>query len=41
MTGQSGHPGSEHYDDLIEPWLNTTSNRFGQPASTTLRLEPA
>ena len=20
--GQSGHLGSQHYDDLIEPWLN-------------------
>jgi penicillin amidase len=20
--GQSGHLGSRHYDDLIEPWLN-------------------
>ncbi|MDX1994430.1 MAG: penicillin acylase family protein [bacterium] len=21
-TGQSGHPDSEHYDDMIEPWIN-------------------
>jgi penicillin amidase len=19
-TGQSGHPGSRHYDDMIQPW---------------------
>jgi len=41
MTGQSGHPGSPHYDDLIEGWLNGTTNRFGEPAVATLRLEPA
>ncbi len=41
MTGQSGHPGSPHYDDLIEPWLHGATNRFGRPASATLRLDPA
>jgi penicillin amidase len=41
MTGQSGHPGSPHYDDLIEGWLDGKTNRFGQPADATLRLEPA
>jgi penicillin amidase len=41
MTGQSGHPGSPHYDDLLEPWLNGSTNRFGQPAAATLRLDPA
>lgn len=20
-TGQSGHPGSPHYDDMVDPWL--------------------
>jgi penicillin G amidase len=41
MTGQSGHPGSPHYDDLIEPWARGATNRFGQPAAETLRLDPA
>jgi penicillin G amidase len=41
MTGQSGHPGSPHYDDLLEGWHAGTTNRFGQPAVTTLRLAPA
>ncbi|CAG0978616.1 partial Acyl-homoserine lactone acylase QuiP, partial [Anaerolineae bacterium] len=21
LPGQSGHPASQHYDDLIEPWM--------------------
>jgi penicillin amidase len=41
MTGQSGHPGSPHYDDLLEPWLRGETNPFGQPATATLKLEPA
>jgi penicillin amidase len=41
MTGQSGHPGSPHYDDLLEPWLEGRTNRFGQHATATLKLEPA
>ena len=41
MTGQSGHPGSPHYDDLLDDWLAGTTNRFGQPAVATLRLDPA
>src|SRR4051794_3962020 len=41
MTGQSGHPGSPHYDDLLDPWLHGRTNRFGQPATATLKLEPA
>jgi penicillin G amidase len=41
MTGQSGHPGSRHYDDLLEPWLVGQTNPFAQPAVTTLKLEPA
>jgi penicillin amidase len=41
MTGQSGHPGSPHYDDLIEPWLAGETNPFGQPAAATMTLEPA
>jgi acyl-homoserine lactone acylase PvdQ len=41
MTGQSGHPGSPHYDDLLEGWLNGTTHEFGRPAVATLTLEPA
>jgi penicillin G amidase len=41
MTGQSGHPGSEHYDDLLDAWLNGSTNEFGQPPVATLKLEPA
>jgi penicillin amidase len=41
MTGQSGHPGSPHYDDLIDGWLHGRTNSFGQPPTTTLRLDPA
>ena len=41
MTGQSGHPGSPHYDDLIDGWLAGSTNRFGLPATETLRLTPA
>ncbi|HET92217.1 MAG TPA: penicillin acylase family protein [Chloroflexi bacterium] len=45
--GQSGHLGSPHYDDLIEPWLNGeyqpmlwTREQVEQEAETRLRLEP-
>jgi penicillin amidase len=41
MTGQSGHRGSEHYDDLLDDWLAVRSNRFGAPALDRLRLLPA
>jgi penicillin amidase len=41
MTGQSGHPGSHHYDNLLEGWLAGETNAFGQPAVATLTLEPA
>jgi penicillin G amidase len=41
MTGQSGHPSSPHYDDLLEDWLAGRSYEFGQPAAETLRLDPA
>jgi penicillin amidase len=41
MTGQSGHPGSPHYDDLLEDWLAVRSNPVGQPAVARLRLDPA
>jgi penicillin amidase len=40
MTGQSGHPGSPHYDDLLQPWLDGGTNPFGEPAVDTLRLDP-
>jgi penicillin G amidase len=40
MTGQSGHPGSPHYDDLLDAWLAGETNEFGQPAVATLKLEP-
>jgi penicillin amidase len=41
MTGQSGHPGSEHYDDLLDDWLAGRTNPIEQPPVATLRLEPA
>jgi penicillin amidase len=41
MTGQSGHPGSPHYDDLLEGWLAVRSNPVGQPPVAKLRLDPA
>jgi penicillin G amidase len=41
MTGQCGHPGSPHYDDLLHDWLAGRSYEFGRPAETTLTLEPA
>ncbi len=41
MTGQSGHVGSPHYDDLIDDWLAGRSNPVAQPAVAKLRLDPA
>jgi penicillin G amidase len=41
MTGQSGHPGSPHYDDLIQDWLAGRTNPVAQPATERLRLDPA
>ena len=41
FTGQSGHPASPHYDDLLDGWLAGRTNPFGQPSVTTLALEPA
>ena len=41
MTGQSGHPGSKHYDDLLDDWLAGRSNPVGQPPVAKLRLDPA
>jgi len=39
--GQSGHPGSPHYDDLLDDWHQGKSYEFGQPAADTLQLHPA
>jgi penicillin amidase len=41
MTGQSGHPGSRHYDDLVQDWLEGRTNPVAQPAVAKLRLDPA
>ena len=41
MTGQSGHPASPHYDDLLDDWLAGRTNPVAQPAVDTLRLVPA
>jgi acyl-homoserine lactone acylase PvdQ len=41
MTGQSGHPGSGHYDDLIDDWVAGNTNPVALVASDTLTLEPA
>jgi penicillin G amidase len=42
FTGQSGHPGSPHYDDLQEDWLaGRTQPMAGEGPFETLTLEPA
>ena len=41
MTGQSGHPGSHHYDDLIDEWAAGRTQPVRQPPVDTLHLEPA
>jgi penicillin amidase len=41
MTGQSGHPGSSHYDDLIDGWVEGRTQPVAQAAVATLQLEPA
>ena len=41
MTGQSGHPGSPHYDDLLNGWLAGRTHPVAQPAKDMLTLEPA
>jgi penicillin amidase len=41
MTGQSGHPGSDHYDDLIADWAAGRTQPDAQPPVATLRIEPA
>jgi penicillin amidase len=41
MTGQSGHPGSPHYDDLLHDWHVGRTYKFGEPAEQALRLDPA
>jgi penicillin amidase len=41
FTGQSGHPGSRHYDDLMVDWLEgRTQPIAGEGPWRTLRLEP-
>ncbi len=40
MTGQSGHPGSPHYDDLIDPWMVGRTNPVALPSEETLTLLP-
>jgi penicillin G amidase len=39
MTGQSGHPASTHYDDLLEDWLAGATNPVREPPVASLRLE--
>jgi penicillin G amidase len=42
FTGQSGHPGSPHYDDLQAGWLGgRTQPMRGEPPWQELTLEPA
>ena len=41
FTGQSGHPGSPHYDDLQERWLRgETQPMAGEGPWRELALEP-
>jgi penicillin amidase len=39
--GQSGHPLSSHYRDLLLDWASGTYRSFEQPARDTLTLRPA
>ena len=39
--GQSGHPLSPHYADLLLEWAAGTYRSFDQPARDTLTLRPA
>lgn len=40
-TGQSGHPGSTHYDDMLEPWLRVeyAPLHFSRPAVEQATVE--
>lgn len=47
-TGQSGHPGSRHYSDFVQPWLNVqyhpmpwSRSRVEEVAVTRMTLQPA
>lgn len=47
-TGQSGHPGSRHYSDFVQPWLNVqyhpmpwSRSRVEEVAATRMTLQPA
>jgi penicillin amidase len=39
-TGQSGHPFSPHYDDMIDPWREGEMKPMGMAGGETLRLVP-
>lgn len=39
-TGQSGHPLSRHYDDMIEPWRDGEFKQMNGPAVENLTLFP-
>src|SRR5205085_2704133 len=41
MTGQSGHPGSPHYDDLLHDWLAGVTNPVQLPPTDSLTLVPS
>lgn len=38
VPGQSGHPGSAHYDDAIDQWLAGQTNSINEPTIESLRL---
>lgn len=47
-TGQSGHPGSRHYSDFVQPWLNVqyhpmpwSRSRVEEVAANRMTLQPA
>lgn len=46
-TGQSGHPGSRHYSDFVQPWLNVqyhpmpwSRSRVEEVAAARMTLQP-
>ncbi|MDW8212651.1 MAG: penicillin acylase family protein [Roseiflexaceae bacterium] len=46
-TGQSGHPGSRHYSDFVQPWLNVqyhpmpwSRSRVEEVAASRMTLQP-
>ena len=40
MTGQSGHPASPHYDDLIDAWIAGRTNPVALSPEEELELRP-